>query len=61
MVLTKAAANKKRKKATVALPKAALNPPSCKASPMNPTRGRTSRLTVVSEDDIEVFVETPAR
>jgi hypothetical protein len=58
MVLTEAAANKKRKKAATMLPKAALTPLSRKVSPMNPTRGRTARPTIVSEDDI---IKTPAR
>jgi hypothetical protein len=61
MALTEVAANKKRKKAATALPKAAPTPSSRKASPTNPTRGRSACATVVSEDDIEVFVETSAR
>jgi hypothetical protein len=61
MALTEAAANKKRKKAATTLPKAALTPPSCKASPMNPTRGLAARPTIVSEDDSKVFIETLAR
>jgi hypothetical protein len=61
MALTEVAANKKRKKAVTALPKAAPTPSSRKASPANPTRGRSACPTIVSEDDIEVFVETSAR
>jgi hypothetical protein len=58
MALTEAADNKKRKKAMVALLKAAPTLLSRKASPTNPTRGRTARPTVVSS---EVFIETLTR
>jgi hypothetical protein len=61
MALAEAAANKKRKKAVAALPKAAPTLPSRKASPANPPRGRTARSTVVAIDDSQVFVETPTR